>query len=86
MGNYEAALVWLNKAVKLGVGSKSKVETCFQPLRDLPEFQTILNEIDGFEILEINHPLFKTPTTGAIKGSSFYFIANTQLHCFYEDF
>jgi hypothetical protein len=32
------------------------------------------------EVLERGNPLFDIPTTGAIAGDTFYFIANSQLH------
>jgi hypothetical protein len=34
------------------------------------------------EVLEAYHPLFDVPTTGAIVGHDFYFIANSQLRSF----
>lgn len=34
------------------------------------------------EILESNHPLYQTPTTGAISGRDFFYIANSQLRSF----
>ncbi|MDQ3799887.1 MAG: SMP-30/gluconolactonase/LRE family protein [Acidobacteriota bacterium] len=36
------------------------------------------------EVLESNHPLYKIPTTGAIDGRNFYYIANSQLRSFDE--
>jgi hypothetical protein len=37
------------------------------------------NEIIRSEALEAYHPLFNIPTTGALAGDAFYFIANSQL-------
>jgi hypothetical protein len=39
-----------------------------------------LTRIVRSEILETYNPLFETPTTGAIAGDTFLFMANTQLH------
>ncbi|HEX8250314.1 MAG TPA: hypothetical protein VF599_19225 [Pyrinomonadaceae bacterium] len=36
------------------------------------------------EVLESNHPLYKVPTTGALDGGNFYYIANSQLRSFDE--
>ncbi len=35
--------------------------------------------IDRFEVLERRHPAYDIPTTGAVAGDAFYYIANTQL-------
>ena len=39
-------------------------------------------EIVKYEILEMNNPYFIIPTTGAIAGKEFYYIANSQLGSF----
>lgn len=36
-------------------------------------------------VLESNHPLYKIPTTGALAGRNFYYIANSQLRSFDEN-
>jgi hypothetical protein len=38
--------------------------------------------VESARVLEANNPLFNIPTTGAVAGSSFYFIANSQLRSF----
>lgn len=38
------------------------------------------NAIEKGELLAVNHPDFQVPTTGAIAGDWFYFIANSQLN------
>ncbi len=38
--------------------------------------------VERVRVMEANHPLFNIPTTGAVAGSSFYFIANSQLRSF----
>lgn len=37
------------------------------------------NEVTNAELILTNHPSFDVPTTGAIAGDWFYFIANSQL-------
>ena len=37
---------------------------------------------ESARVMEANNPLFNIPTTGAVAGSSFYFIANSQLRSF----
>jgi sugar lactone lactonase YvrE len=37
------------------------------------------------EVLETNHPLYDIPTTGALVGRDFYYIANSQLRSFDEN-
>ncbi|MBI1939283.1 MAG: SMP-30/gluconolactonase/LRE family protein [Ignavibacteriales bacterium] len=41
-----------------------------------------LDEVIDYEILEAHNPVFNIPTTGAIAGDEFYFIANSQLRNF----
>jgi len=43
------------------------------------------DEIVRSEPLEAYHPLFNIPTTGALAGNDFYFIANSQLRAFNRD-
>ena len=43
------------------------------------------DEIVRSEALEAYHPLFNLPTTGALVGDEFYFIANSQLRAYDED-
>ncbi len=43
------------------------------------------DEIIRSEALEAYHPLFNLPTTGALVGNEFYFIANSQLRAYDED-
>ncbi|MBU1065037.1 SMP-30/gluconolactonase/LRE family protein, partial [bacterium] len=38
-----------------------------------------MNEVVSIEVLESYNPEFETPTTGAIAGNEFYYIANAQL-------
>ena len=38
-----------------------------------------LDRVDRAEVLERGNPLFDVPTTGAVAGDTFYFIANSQL-------
>ncbi len=38
--------------------------------------------VETARVIEANNPLFNIPTTGAVAGSSFYFIANSQLRSF----
>lgn len=38
--------------------------------------------VERARVMEANNPLFNIPTTGAVAGSSFYFIANSQLRSF----
>jgi hypothetical protein len=42
------------------------------------------NEIVRSQALEAYHPLFNLPTTGALVGNKFYFIANSQLRSYDE--
>ncbi len=42
------------------------------------------NEIIRSQALEAYHPLFNLPTTGALVGNEFYFIANSQLRAYDE--
>jgi len=37
------------------------------------------------DVLETNHPLFDTPTTGIIVGSDFYYVANGQFRAVQKD-
>ncbi|HEX8368759.1 MAG TPA: hypothetical protein VF604_09470 [Pyrinomonadaceae bacterium] len=37
------------------------------------------------DILESNHPLYRVPTTGALDGGNFYYLANSQLRSFDEN-
>jgi sugar lactone lactonase YvrE len=39
-----------------------------------------LGGVEKAEVLESGNPLFDIPTTGAVAGDTFYFIANSQLH------
>jgi hypothetical protein len=39
-----------------------------------------LDRAERAEVLERGNPLFDVPTTGAVAGGTFYFIANSQLH------
>ena len=39
-----------------------------------------LDSVERAEVLERGNPLFNIPTTGAIAGDTFYFVANSQLH------
>jgi len=41
-----------------------------------------LDQIDRARVLVANHPKFDIPTTGAVAGDWFYFIANSQLFNF----
>lgn len=41
-----------------------------------------LDRVNRFEVLERRNPWFDVPTTGAIVGREFYYIANSQLHNF----
>lgn len=45
-------------------------------LRLNPQRDTIVSA----QVLESYDPLFELPTTGAIVGNRFYFMANTQIH------
>ena len=38
-----------------------------------------LDRVTGCRVLERGNPLFDIPTTGAVAGNGFYFMANTQL-------
>ncbi len=38
-----------------------------------------LDRVERLEVLERRNPIFNIPTTGAVAGSEFYYIANTQL-------
>jgi hypothetical protein len=38
-----------------------------------------LDRVKRAEVLERGNPLFDVPTTGAVAGDTFYFIANSQL-------
>jgi hypothetical protein len=37
------------------------------------------DRLDRLEVLERRHPLYQIPTTGAVAGRQFYYIANSQL-------
>jgi DNA-binding beta-propeller fold protein YncE len=39
-----------------------------------------LDRVEKAEVLERGNPLFDVPTTGALAGGAFYYIANSQLH------
>lgn len=39
-----------------------------------------LDRVEKAEVLERGNPLFDVPTTGAVAGDTFYFVANSQLH------
>ena len=39
-----------------------------------------LDRVEKAEVLERGNPLFDIPTTGAVAGDTFYFVANSQLH------
>lgn len=39
-----------------------------------------LDGVEKVEVLERGNPLFDIPTTGAVAGDTFYFVANSQLH------
>lgn len=41
-----------------------------------------LDTVERHEILEANNPEFNIPTTGAVAGSRFYYIANSQIRSF----
>ena len=43
------------------------------------------DEIVRSKALEAYHPLFNLPTTGALVGNEFYFIANSQLQAYDKD-
>jgi hypothetical protein len=43
------------------------------------------NSVERLQVLEANNPAFIIPTTGAIAGDSFYYIANSQLRGLKED-
>jgi sugar lactone lactonase YvrE len=40
------------------------------------------DRIEGFRIIEAEHPAFAQPTTGVIVGNQIYYIANSQLQLF----
>ncbi len=40
------------------------------------------SEVARFEVLEVNHPSFLIPTTGAIAGDALYVIADSQIRSF----
>jgi sugar lactone lactonase YvrE len=42
------------------------------------------DRVERAEILESNHPLYQTPTTGALVGADFYYVANSQLRSYDE--
>jgi sugar lactone lactonase YvrE len=44
-----------------------------------------LGESNRVEILESDNPQFDLPTTGAIAGNDYYFIANSQIRAFNDD-
>ena len=44
-----------------------------------------MDEISAIEVLDQDHPLYSAPTTGAIVGESFYYIATSHLGRFDED-
>ena len=37
------------------------------------------NKVEKARVIESNHPLYVIPTTGAIVGDNFFYIANTHL-------
>lgn len=43
------------------------------------------DSVERMEIIEARNPLFDFPTTGAIAGGAFYFIANSQAYSFNPD-
>ena len=67
-------------------GSLVAVQNGFRPERLV---QFALNEgldrADSVRILESNNPRFQFPTTGVVVGSTFYYIANSQLMKFFPD-
>ncbi len=38
------------------------------------------NKVEKAQVIESNHPLYALPTTGAIVGDNFFYIANTQIN------
>ena len=44
-----------------------------------------LDRITGIDVLDQDHPLYSNPTTGAIAGDWFYYIATAQFEKFDED-
>jgi sugar lactone lactonase YvrE len=43
------------------------------------------DSVERMEVLDARHPLFDFPTTGAIAGTGFYYIANSQAYRFQPD-
>jgi sugar lactone lactonase YvrE len=43
------------------------------------------DSVERMDILEAHHPLFNFPTTGAVAGKDFYYIANSQAYSFSSD-
>ena len=41
--------------------------------------------VEGLRVLESHNPRFRIPTTGAVVGSDFYYLANSQLESLGED-
>jgi DNA-binding beta-propeller fold protein YncE len=41
-----------------------------------------LDRIEGFKVVEDEHPAFSQPTTGVLVGNELYYIANSQLQLF----
>ncbi|MBN2280886.1 MAG: SMP-30/gluconolactonase/LRE family protein [Candidatus Marinimicrobia bacterium] len=64
-------------AVQNGFGEASRVTRFFLNENG--------DEVIKQEILEMNNPHFIIPTTGAIAGDEFYYIANSQLASFHQD-
>lgn len=49
-------------------------------------FKKNLEGVERLKILEANHPLFILPTTGVCVGDEFFYIANSQLRSYNEDY
>ena len=49
-------------------------------------FKKNLEGVERLKILEANHPLFILPTTGVCVGIEFFYIANSQLRSYNEDY
>jgi len=61
-------------------GSLVGVQNVFNPERIIAiGLSAALDAVTDVRVLESNHALFDVPTTGTTVGSSFYFIANSQL-------
>lgn len=50
-----------------------------------PRVLRVFPEDGRIEILESNNPLFELPTTGAVAGNDYFFIANPGLRSFHAD-